>query len=151
MASLLKEFKGKIDLIYIDPPFDVGGGFHHGRAAGQRQGNRWHDSYLHMMFERLTLIKELLSEKGSIYVDVGWYVSHCTEAVFADVFGRDRFLNKVIWERQTAHSDTTQGSGHMGRFHDVIFLFTKGEAYTWNVQYTPYSEEYSRDYYKLLD
>ncbi len=86
MASLLKDFKGKIDLIYIDPPFDVGADFtmnvpigDERETTGKDQStlemvayrDMWGkgtDSYLHMMYERLVLMKELLSETGSIYV-----------------------------------------------------------------------------------
>ncbi len=168
-ASLLKEFKGQIDLIYIDPPFDVGADFTVNVGIGD--GNEiigkdqstlemvayrdmWGkgtDSYLHMLSERLTLMKELLSQKGTIYVHVGWVVSHYVKAIMDDVFGRDHFTNQVIWKRQTAHSDTTQGAEHMGRLHDVILLYTKGESYTWNMQYTPYSAEYIRDFYKHVE
>ena len=90
MASLLAEFKGRIDLIYIDPPFDVGADFTMDvpigdgkETVGKDQStlemvayrDMWGkgtDSYLHMMFERLSLMKELLSEKGSIYVHCDW-------------------------------------------------------------------------------
>src|SRR6266702_1163903 len=90
MASLLKEFKGRIDLIYIDPPFDVGADFTMDvpigdgkETVGKDQStlemvayrDMWGkgtDSYLNMMFERLTLMRELLSETGSIYVHLGW-------------------------------------------------------------------------------
>ena len=88
MASLLKEFKGKIDLIYIDPPFDVGADFRMNVPFGQNKEtlgkdqsalemvayrDRWgkgSDSYLHVIYERLSLIWELLNENGSIYVTV---------------------------------------------------------------------------------
>ena len=169
MASLLKEFKGRIDLIYIDPPFDVGADFTMDvpigdgkETVGKDQStlemvayrDMWGkgtDSYLHMMFERLTLMKELLSEKGSIYVHVGWLVSHYVKTILDDVFGVERFVNQIIWKRQTAHSDTSQGSTHMGRLHDVILLYSKGESLCWNMQYEPYSEQYIRDFYKHVD
>jgi adenine-specific DNA-methyltransferase len=94
MASLLKaDFKGKVDLIYIDPPFDVGADFTMNVALGDADEtvekdqstlemiayrDMWGkgtDSYLHMMFERLTLMKELLSEKGTIYVHCDWRIN----------------------------------------------------------------------------
>jgi len=94
MASLLKDFKGKVDLIYIDPPFDVGADFtmdvpigDEKETIGKDQSclemvafkDMWGkgtDSYLHMMFERLTLMKELLSEKGNIFVHCDLHMSH---------------------------------------------------------------------------
>jgi hypothetical protein len=100
LASLLAEFKGRVDLIYIDPPFDVGADFTMDvpigdgkETIGKDQSTlemvayrdmwgRGTDSYLHMMFERLSLMKELLSEKGSIYVHVGWRMNQA--AIAAD-------------------------------------------------------------------
>ena len=110
MASLLKEdFKGKIDLIYIDPPFDVGADFtmdipigDEGETVDKDQStlemvayrDMWGkgtDSYLHMMYERLALMKELLSEKGSIYVHCDWRMGSCLRLLMDDVFGKDCF------------------------------------------------------------
>ena len=94
MASLLKDFKSKVDLIYIDPPFDVGADFTMDVPIGDEKEtvakdqstlemvayrDMWGkgtDSYLHMMFERLSLMKELLSEKGNIFVHCDWHMSH---------------------------------------------------------------------------
>jgi len=99
MASLLKEFRGKIDLIYIDPPFDVGADFtmqlpigEEAEMIGKEQSileaiayrdvwGKGTDSYLHMMYERLTLMKELLSERGSIYVHLGPFISSYVKLV----------------------------------------------------------------------
>ncbi len=94
MASLLKEFKGKVDLIYIDPPFDVGADFSMSVPIGDEKETvskeqstlemvayrdiwgRGTDSYLHMLHERLTLMSELLSEKGSIFVHCDWHINY---------------------------------------------------------------------------
>ena len=104
MASLLKEFKGKIDLIYIDPPFDVGADFTMQVGIGEGKENaekdqsllemvayrdmwgKGTDSYLHMMYERLTLMKELLSENGSIYVQCDWRMIGYLRAMMDEIF-----------------------------------------------------------------
>ncbi len=169
LASLLKSFRGSVDLIYIDPPFDVGADFSMSVGIGDGREltvkeqsvlemvayrDTWGkgtDSYLHMLFERLALMRDLLSERGTIFVHVGWEVSHYVKGVLDDVFGSNHFLNQVIWKRQTAHSDIGQGSRHFGRIHDVIFLYMKGDEYTWNMQYTPYSEEYIDSFYKHVE
>jgi adenine-specific DNA-methyltransferase len=122
MASLLKDFKGRVDLIYIDPPFDVGADFtmdvpigDEKETIGKDQStlemvayrDMWGkgtDSYIHMMFERLTLMKELLSETGSIYVHVGWQVSSPVRMLMDEVFGGERFLNEITWRRSAAHT-----------------------------------------------
>jgi len=115
MASLLKEFKGKIDLIYIDPPFDVGADFTMDvpigdgkETLGKDQSalemvayrDMWGkgtDSYLHMMFERLTLMKELLSERGSIYVHCDYRMNSILRLVLDEVFGGNNFRNECFW------------------------------------------------------
>jgi adenine-specific DNA-methyltransferase len=169
MASLLQEFKGKVDLIYIDPPFDVGADFSMSVAIGDESEaiekeqstlemvayrdiwGKGTDSFLQMIYERLVLARELLSDKGLIFVHIGWFVSHQVKSILDDVFGNTQFINQIIWKRQTAHSDIGQGSQHLGRIHDVIFLYSKSDKFTWNMQYTPYSKEYAESFYKFVE
>jgi adenine specific DNA methylase Mod len=167
MSSLLPRFAGKINLIYIDPPFATGQDFSFRVRVGDEEfvkepsiieekayrdtWGRGLDSYLQMMYERLVLMRELLAENGAIYVHIGWDVSHYVKAVLDEVFGPERFLNQVIWKRQTAHSDVAQGARHIGRLHDVILLYAKGERYTWNMQFQPYDEEYANAFYKHVE
>lgn len=169
MASLLQEFKGKIDLIYIDPPFDVGADFRlnipvgDGRettakdqstlemVAYRDMWGKGTDSYLHIMYERILLMRELLSENGCFFFHVGWTVSHYVKLILDEAFGSENFINQIIWKRQTAHSDTKQGADHLGRIHDIIFLYSKSEKYVWNTQYVEYSEEYIDKNYKYVE
>jgi len=168
-ASLLKEFKGRIALIYIDPPFDVGADFtmevpvgDGKETIGKDQStlemvayrDMWgkgSDSYLHMVFERLTLIKELLSETGSIYVHLGWQVSSAVKLLLDEVFGPDRFQNEIIWKRQTAKGGSFDSLAQYGRIHESIFFYTKGPNFTWNLQYTPYDTEHIEKSYSRTD
>ena len=154
MASLLKEFKGRVDLIYIDPPFDVGADFtmdvpigDEKEAVGKEQSTlemvayrdmwgRGTDSYLHMMFERLSLMKELLSEKGSIYVHVGPNISDAVKLLLDDVFGGNSASTSITWKRVTAHKD----SHRWGVIHDMILWKTKNLEFTWNPQFEAYDE-----------
>jgi adenine specific DNA methylase Mod len=94
LASLLKDYRGKVDLIYIDPPFDVGADFTMNVPIGDEKEtigkdqsmlemvayrDMWGkgtDSYLHMMYERFTFMKELLSERGTVYVHLDETVGH---------------------------------------------------------------------------
>ncbi|HJW74359.1 MAG TPA: site-specific DNA-methyltransferase [Thermoleophilia bacterium] len=169
MASLLKEFRGSIDLIYIDPPFDMGADFTMEVDVGDERDtvekdqsvlemvayrDMWGqgtDSYLHMMHERLVLMRELLSPEGSIYVHLAPNVSHYVKTIMDDVFGRPRFTNEVIWKRQSAKHGAFQGLGQYGRIHEVILLYTKSESWVWNSQYSPYDEEYVEGFYKYED
>jgi len=115
MASLLKDFKGKIDLIYIDPPFDVGADFTMDVQIGEEKEttlkdqstlemvayrDMWGkgtDSYLHVLQERLALMKELLAESGSIYVHIGQLVVSHVRAIMDEVFGQEYFRNMITW------------------------------------------------------
>jgi adenine-specific DNA-methyltransferase len=164
MASLLQEFKGKVDLIYIDPPFDVGADFSMSVAIGDEDSafkdqsllemvayrdiwGRGRDSYLSMLYERLTLMRELLTDNGSIYVHVGWQVSYLVRALLDDIFGNENLQSEIIWKRTTAHSD----SKSFGNIHESIFYFSKSSEYTFNPQYTAYSDEYAETRYKHKD
>lgn len=149
MASLLKEFKGKIDLIYIDPPFDVGADFtmmlpigDGGDTVEKDQSalelvayrdtwGRGTDSYLSMMYGCLTLVRELLSDRGSLFLHCDWHAGHYIRAVLDVVFGRDKFLNELIWHyrRWPAKAPTFQ------RSHDLLFWYGKGDKHTWNQTY----------------
>jgi len=157
MASLLREFKGCIDLIYIDPPFDVGADFTMEVPIGDGKEtiekdqstlemvayrDMWGkgtDSYLHMMFERFTLMKELLSDKGSIYVHCDWRVSYFLRCVLDEVFGKDNFLNEVTWAYFAFKRKTTR---KFPQKHDNIISYRKGDSWTWNTQYKPHKPEY---------
>jgi site-specific DNA-methyltransferase (adenine-specific)/adenine-specific DNA-methyltransferase len=161
------EDAGGLKLIYIDPPFDVGADFSMDIEIGgetfHKEPNlleqiayrdtwgRGADSFIAMIYERLILMRDLMHSEASIYVHMGWAVSHYVRGVLDEIFGKDRVLNQIIWKRQTAHSDSGQGSEHLGRLHDVVFLYTKSEHYPWNVQYAPYSTEYLQTHYKKSD
>jgi len=161
------EETGGLKLIYIDPPFDVGADFSMDIEIGgetfHKEPNlleqiayrdtwgRGADSFISMIYERLILMRDLLAEDGTIYVHMGWGVSHYVRVVLDEVFGKERAVNQIIWKRQTAHSDTGQGSVHLGRLHDVLFLYTKGDHYPWNVQYMPYDESYMKSHYSRVD
>jgi len=144
MASLLKDFRGKIDLIYIDPPFDVGADFTMQVGIGNEMESvekdqsllemvayrdiwgKGTDSYLHMMYERLILMKELLSEDGSIFVHCDWHISYLLRALLMEAFGADKFRNEIVWY----YYNKMQGNvNHFAANHDIIFWFSKSSRY----------------------
>jgi adenine-specific DNA-methyltransferase len=161
------EAAGGLKLVYIDPPFDVGADFAFDIEVGDETlvkaptvieevayrdtWGRGADSFVSMLHERLVLVRDLLSADGTIYVHMGWGVTHYVRAVMDEVFGKAFALNQIIWKRQTAHSDTGQGSQHLGRLHDVILLYAKNAKYTWNMQYTPYDDSYIKSHYSRVD
>ena len=148
------ERQGGLKLIYIDPPFDVGADFSMDIEIGDDTFTKkpnileeiayrdtWGkgaDSFIAMIYERLVLMRDLLADDGSIYVHCGWQVSHYMRCVLGEIFGTARFLNEIIWQRTSAHSD----SGSYGNVHDTIFFFTKGENSVWNSLYEPLSKEH---------
>jgi adenine-specific DNA-methyltransferase len=161
------EDAGGLKLIYIDPPFDVGADFSMDVEIGgetfHKEPNlleqiayrdtwgRGADSFIAMLYERLVLARDLLASDGAIYVHMGWGVSHYVRSIMDEVFGRDRALNQIVWKRQTAHSDSGQGSAHLGRLHDVILLYARSESFAWNMQFTPYDVSYIKSHYGRID
>jgi len=142
MASLLKEFKGKIDLIYIDPPFDVGADFTMNIAIGDGKETvfkdqstmemvayrdmwgRGTDSYLYIMLERLILMKDLLSDIGTIYVHLDWRVSHSIKLILDEIFGREHFVNEIIWTYEDIGGKEVN---YFKRKHDVLLMYQKSK------------------------
>src|SRR5262249_46944268 len=155
IASLLEEFRGKIDLVYIDPPFDVGADFTMTVPIGDARETVQKDqsvlemvayrdvwgkgtaSYFHTMYERLSLMRELLSEQGSVWVHVGPQVSHQIKVILDEVFGADNFLSEIVWKRTSAHGDTKS----FGHVTEQIFGFSKSVKHSiFNVVRVPFSE-----------
>jgi len=136
------EKEGGIKLIYIDPPFAVGADFGFeieigGEKAEKKQSiieeiayrDTWGkgiSSYLSMMYERLKLMHNLLSDDGSIYVHCDWKTNGYLRLVLDDIFGKDNFRNEIIWHYYN------KMQGNVNRFasnHDSIFWYTKSSKY----------------------
>lgn len=153
MSHLLKQFRGKVDLIYIDPPFDSKADYKKkvvlkGRDATNDQtsfedkqySDIWtNDEYLQFMYERLVLLRELLSETGSIYLHCDWHKVHYLRIIMDDVFGKACFRNEVTWIRTASHNDT---SDKYSRVKDSILFYSKSQAITFNPQFTAYDQSY---------
>ena len=159
MSSLLADYAGKVKLIYIDPPFDTGTDFSHRIAVGDASvmkqpsileehayrdtWGRGRSSYLAMMYERLTLIHELLSEDGSLYLHCAPNVSHYLKVLSDEVFGPDRFRAEIAWKRVSGHGDAKKWSP----VHEVILHYSKGPTYIWNPPREPLDEAYASTKY----
>ncbi len=140
----LPSLRGKVDLIYIDPPFDSKADYRTkislpGTDIQQKPtvieqfayADTWEEgtvSYLKMIYPRLVLMKELLSERGSIYVHIDWHVGHYVKILLDEIFGKDTLLNEIMW----CYSIGGKGSRFFGRKHDVIFLYSKNSNYIFN-------------------
>lgn len=151
MSHLLKEYRGKIDLVYIDPPFDSKADYKKKieiRGLGKTEsdsstfeekqyGDIWtNDEYLQFMYERLTLIYGLLSDTGSIVLHCDWHKQHQLRCVMDEVFGPDNFHNEIIF----CYSGGGIPKTEMPRKHDNLLWYTKGKKWTFNTIYRPYSE-----------
>ena len=146
MGSLLEKFAGKVDLIYIDPPFATGTDFSFTAQIGEQQTtgqsaadetayrDTWKigvGSYLTMMAERLRLIRDLLSPSGSLFLHCDWHVGHLLRATADEVFGAENFLNEIVWYYYNKFQ------GNVKRFasnHDVVFWYRKGTSYQFKPQ-----------------
>ncbi|OGW33248.1 MAG: hypothetical protein A2X58_10930 [Nitrospirae bacterium GWC2_56_14] len=161
LASLMEEYAGKVDLIYIDPPFlkqedftikvqlaehtiEKSASVIEEKAYRDTWGKN-HSSYLEMLYHRLRLARELLSETGSIFVHIGPDVSHYVRQILEEIFGTTCFLNEVIWQRTDPHNDA---KSRFGNVHDTIFWFKKGEKqyYDYNAVRDELSDSGEKEY-----
>ena len=162
----LPSLRGKVDLIYIDPPFDSKADYRTpitlpNASFSQRPtvieqfayADTWEEgtiSYLKMIYPRLMLMKEMLSEKGSIYVHIDWHIGAYVKVVLDEIFGKENFRNEIIWKRGTVKGAKAVGN-QFARNHDMILYYSKGNDYVYHTQYLPYSEEYIKQRYTKND
>lgn len=154
MSHMLKDYRGKIDLIYIDPPFDSKADYKKkidlkgiGKATSdsssfeeKQYGDIWtNDEYLQFMYERFILLRELLSENGTIIVHLDYHKCHHIRLVMDEVFGADNFRNEMIW---TYNGGATPPKDYP-RKHDNLLRYVKDSKKTWtfNIEYRPYNEQ----------
>ena len=136
-ATGLSSMRGKINLIYIDPPYDSKADY---RTKINLPGinieekptvieqfayaDTWEDgtvSYLQMMYPRLVLMRELLSQSGSIYIHIDWHIGHYLKIVLDDIFGKENFRNEIIW----GYDIGGRGENEFAKKHDNIFFYAK--------------------------
>lgn len=147
MAALLAgdedhpSLRGMVDLIYIDPPYDSKADYRTtiklpGLELDQKPNtleqfaysDSWANgtaSYLEMITPRLALMRELLSDSGSIYVHLDWHVSHYVKVVLDEIFGKDMFVNEIVW----AYSGPSSAKRSFPRKHDAILFYAKSPNY----------------------
>src|ERR1035437_344965 len=158
-GSLFEKFAGQVDLIYIDPPFATGADFRfkvqvgdgaegivkdHSVLEEKAYRDTWGrglESYFQMMYERLVLLKDLLSDNGSIYVHLDWRVAHYIKVIMDSIFGYDNFQREIIWWPNNV-------SGFKGiapnwiRDHETLLYYSKTKERVFNKSYQEYSPEY---------
>lgn len=162
MSALLEQYAGKIDLIYIDPPFATGANFSTTVEIGDNEvevtkeasaieeiayRDTWGkglDSFLQMMYDRLILMRDLLSDKGSIWVHCDWRVNSHIRLMLDEIFGSDKFLNEIIW----CYTSGGKSRNFFSRKHDTIYWYSKTDNYIFkdeNIR-VPYSEKTQQNY-----
>lgn len=134
-AALLPELSGRVDLVYIDPPFMTGRDFMNGTQLAY--SDKWTnhlDSYLSWLYEILILLHRLLSEEGSIYIHLDWRVVHYAKVLLDEVFGYSPnadgpgFKNEIIWHYQSGG----RALRHYARKHDTLLLYTRSGRYSFH-------------------
>jgi len=174
LPSLLPEFAGKVNLIYIDPPFDTGADFsftatipdHSDSDEGEGTPftkepsileqkayrdtwGRGLDSYLQWFYDTVALLRELLREEGSIYVHLDYRVAHYAKLVLDELFGTEEFIAEIIWKRR---SGIVMQTKTFGACTDAILMFSKGDKYVYHRQFTTIdSDEYVAERFKYTD
>lgn len=160
---LANGYRGKIDLVYIDPPFDSGAdyvrkvelrglknilkvdGESHTLGEQIQYTDIWaNDNYLQFMFERLLLIKELLSTKGGIFVHSDSHKTHHLRCLLDEVFGAENFKNDIIWQRFNYRADGMK----FGTVHDTILYYTKSNEYVFIKPYVQLKPSYIKSHFR---
>ena len=163
-------YRGKVDLVYIDPPFMVNNDFRADNTVDIDLDDEAHvqvkkepslveilaykdtwrqglDSFLTMLRRRLELLKELLAPTGSIYVHLDWHAVHYVKVLMDEIFGYEHFQNEIVWKRTFARSDA-QG---FNLVHDALLSYGVGGSTYWNAIYGPHSIDYIQSHYNQID
>ena len=163
---LVQGFRGKIDLIYIDPPFASGADYvrevalrgrrekleaeGHTIAEQIQYSDIWaNDTYLQFMYERLTLMRELLSDNGSIFVHCDWRMNSYLRLVLDEIFGEFNFRNEIVWRKYGGHKNTAKLK--FTTENDTLLFYSLTDKYTFNAIFRPLSEQTIKSEYRHTD
>jgi adenine-specific DNA-methyltransferase len=164
LAHLLANgFRGKVKLIYIDPPFDSGADYvrkvqlRGSAGTAKIEGESYtlgeqiqytdiwaNDNYLQFMYERLMLLKELLAEDGSLYLHCDTHRTHHLRCLLEEVFGPENLRNEIIWQRFNFRADGKK----FGTVHDTIYLATKSDKYFFEKPYVELKPSYIKSHFR---
>lgn len=144
LAHLLKEYRGKVDLIYIDPPFDSKADYikkvkiNGQKVEGVEQSvieemqytDMWEkDEYLQFMYERLLIMRELLADTGSIFLHCDWHKNAHLRLILDEIFGEENLRNEIVWHY---HDKFATGGKSLDKNHDTIYHYSKSADFTGN-------------------
>lgn len=165
MSHLLKKYRGKVDLIYIDPPYDSKADYKRKISLKGKElrgdyttfeekqyTDIWNnDEYLQFAYERFILLKELLSATGCIYIHCDWHKSHYLKCLLDEIFGQSNFRNEIIWKRKGGSANP---SNQLDVATDTILFYSKSENYVFNQSYTkttPEAKKYIEERFNNVD
>ncbi|NBI13068.1 site-specific DNA-methyltransferase [[Haemophilus] felis] len=137
LKSLLPFYAGQVKCIYIDPPYNTGSAFTH------YDDNLEHSLWLSLMYPRLELLRELLSEDGSIWISIDADESHYLKLICDEIFGRTNFIDEVIWQRSYSPINLKKT---LSRSHDIILAYAKNKKPEFTLNKLPRSEEANARY-----
>ena len=146
-----------IDLVYIDPPFNSNRNYEvfWGETKEKRAFEDRHEStaaYIDFMRPRCVELARVLKPTGSFYYHCDWHACHYVKVMLDQIFGESSFRNEIIWKRaSTIKGNFGQGSKLWSPNTDSIFFYTKGDEYTFNAQFRPYSKEYIDAFYRFTE
>ncbi len=136
LRALLPYYAGKVKCIYIDPPYNTGNMFEH------YDDNLEHSIWLGMMYPRLVLLRELLAEDGSIWMNVDDDEGHYCKVILDEIFGRANFINNVVWQKKYSPQNDAKW---LSDNHDHIFVYAKNKE-TWRPNLLPRTEKQNKAY-----
>jgi len=141
-----------VDLVYIDPPFNSNRNYEvfWGETKEKRAFEDRHAStqaYIEYMRPRCVELARVLKDTGSFYYHCDWHASHYVKVMLDQLLSENNFQNEIVWRRTKAHNDPKR----YGANHDSIFFYTGPKKWTWNRQFTPYTQEYLDQNYRYKD
>lgn len=159
LKKLLDDYEGKIDLVYIDPPFSTNGKFNIGadraNTVSSCRGDdvAYYDTllgeeYLEFLRERLVFLRELMSERGSIYLHIDYKIGHYVKVLMDEIFGRKNFRNDITRIKCNPKNFNRKAYGNV---KDLILFYSKTDKLLWNKPFVPYSEEEASRLFKKID
>ena len=160
MSHLLKKYRGRVNLIYIDPPFDSKADYKktitlrgqkvendHNSFEEKQYTDIWtNDEYLQFMYERLILLRELLSDTGSIYIHCDWHKDHLIRCLLDEVFGPEHFINEITWKKVTSAKSQSRSFSNT---KDTILVYAKSTDFVFEGQYVAVGDDDKN--YRLIE
>lgn len=143
LHSLKERYRGKVKLIYIDPPYNTGNdSFNYNDSFN-------HSTWLTFMKNRLEVAKEFLSDDGVIFVQIGHQESAYLKILMDEIFKKEMFVNEICWKKYGGVKN--QASKKLTTQHETIYIYKISDEFKIEMQYNPLSEKYIKDEYKFKD